>query len=177
VNIVAPRRNASFPKTAGHSGGQLRPIRISAGERSQLEHWARSRTQHHRTVVRSRIVLLANRGVPVAEIATQVRVAVGTVRLWCRRFQEGGVAALARDASGRGRPAGMSRDLTLAVLRAMQRLPERERSSRRVAAVAGVSAASVWRVCKRSGLNRTSSASDLARLIEQLISETAKPGR
>jgi hypothetical protein len=112
---------------------------------SQLEHWARSRTQHHRTVVRSWIVLLASRGLPVAEIASQVQVAAGSVRLWCRRFQEGGVAALTRDARGRGRPAGMSRELTLSVLHAMHRVPAAERRVRQVAAC-GRCAPTVWRV-------------------------------
>ena len=137
VDIVSPKDDSPFPKLAARRRAEEHLVRVTASERRQLERWVRSRTQRHRTVVRSRIVLLATRGMTVAKIATQVQVAPATVRLWCRRFQEGSVAALERDARGRGRPAGMSRDLALAVLRAMQHGSHTRRSVRRLAAFAG----------------------------------------
>jgi transposase len=170
-----PVRGSSFPKLAVRRPADVSPVRLTAGERSQLQHWVRSRTQHHRTVVRSRIVLLASRGMTVAEIAAQAQVAPATVRLWCRRFQQGGVAALERDARGRGRPSGMSRDLVLSVLRVMQQVSNATRSSRQIATAASVSATTVWRVWSRLGLDARSSASEIERVIEKVISETCKP--
>jgi transposase len=168
---VSPGRGPSFPKLAAgrRTDGPL--VRVSAGERSELQRWARSRTQRHRTVVRSRIVLLASRGLTVPEVAAHVHVAPATVRLWIRRFQQGGVGALERDARGRGRRPGMLRDVVLSVLQTMRQADDAERSSRRIAAAAGTSAATVWRVWTRFGLNATSSVKEIDDVIEKVISE------
>ena len=152
-------------------------LRVSASERDQLQRWARSATRPHRIVVRSRIVLLASNGLGVSAIARRLHVSRTTVRLWCGRFAEGGLRALESDAPGRGRPAGMARERVLAVLRAMRDVSVPARSTRRIAAGAGTSASSVWRVWKRHGLSGTSSAQEIESVLDQLISETPKQGR
>ena len=139
----------------------------------QLQRWVRSRTHRHRTVVRSHIVLLASRGLPVSKIAVHLRVTPATVRLWCRRFEEGGVAALDRDASGRGRRPGMTPQRVRDVLDAMRRMHPTDRlTTRRVAAAAGTGATTVWRVWARFGLSGGSPPGEIDRVIAQVISGT-----
>lgn len=178
VAVPLPARKATvFQKIAEGDVSKRRGVRLSEADRTQLQRWVRSRTLGHRTVIRSRIVLLAARGVPVSSIAADVRVAPATVRLWCRRFQERGITALNRDAHGRGRRPGMDRERVMRVLTARQRLDcVANPTARSVAAAAGTSATTVWRVWKRFGLNAASSSADIARAIGQLISETGTSG-
>jgi transposase len=76
---------------------------ISYRDRRLLDKWARSRTLAARVVIRSRIVLMIADGASVKSISNVLGVAAGTVRLWRRRFDEGGPDALLGDAPGRGR--------------------------------------------------------------------------
>lgn len=147
---------------------------VSADERAQLLKWARARTTPHRLVVRSRIVLLAIEGLPIRDIAARLHVAPATVRLWCRRFHHHGLAALNREAPGRGRPPGMTRDVVLDVLKAMQMPAEHGGTwtARVLAERAGTSASTVWRVWKQHLINPRSSAAEIARALEKALSET-----
>jgi transposase len=77
--------------------------RISPSDRALLVKWSRSRTLAARIVLRSRIVLMLADGHAAKAIAERLGVTSGTVRLWKRRFREGGPQALLRDAPGRGR--------------------------------------------------------------------------
>lgn len=84
-----------------------RALKLSAAERAQLEAWVAGSSASRRLVIRCCIVLRASGGLSVTAIAGQLRVSRGTVRLWCRRFESGGPAALAdarsnRAARGRG---------------------------------------------------------------------------
>ena len=81
---------------------------LAPDERTQLLRWARSRTQPSRLVLRSRMVLLAADGTGPTGVAATLGVTPATVRLWCRRFREGGIASLLRDAPGRGRKPALS---------------------------------------------------------------------
>ena len=107
--------------------------RLTDAERSQLRLWARQRASPHRLVVRSRILLLVSQGLSVREIAQSLRVAQGTVRLWAGRFTDGGLAAIASEAPGRGRPAGIPRSVRLAVLEATRDLVDEGLTVRAVA--------------------------------------------
>jgi putative transposase len=147
----------------------------SEAERAQLLDWARSRVLPHRIVVRSRIVLLASRGLSVREIARRVHVTPATVRLWCERFARHGLSALTRERPGRGRLPGRSPATVLAILHAM-----RERAggqppwrTRALAAAVGVSAATVWRVWKQFAIDASSPAAEIERALAQAIAETA----
>ena len=90
-----------------------RALCLSAAERSQLTHWVASRTSPHRIVVRSQIVLLASSELSAGRIANRLHIAPATVRLWTKRFENGGLAAITVEAPGRGRPRGASVTATL----------------------------------------------------------------
>jgi hypothetical protein len=77
-----------FQTLAAHQPRMRQPFALSDGDRLQLQRWMRSRTESHRKVVRSRIILLAARGLPVSTIAAQAHVAPAIVRLWCRRSRK-----------------------------------------------------------------------------------------
>lgn len=85
---------------------------MSDEARHQLQRLARSHSIAHRVVRRSRIVLLAADGKSSVEIAASLGVSRPTVRLWCRRFLEGGVEALLSDRPGRGRKGKASATLS-----------------------------------------------------------------
>ena len=161
--LPSPRPLSSLPCT-----------RLTDPERAQLLDWTRARTSPHRLVVRSRIILLAHEGLTTGEIAARLDVSPATVRLWCRRFNAIGVAALERDRPGRGRPRGMSAPTVLAVLRAMHAHPDGgpRWTTRALARASGASVASVWRIWKRYGVGPHSSRGEIVRALAQAISET-----
>ena len=107
-------------------------------------------------------------------IASQLRVSPTTVRLWWRRFEQGGLAALTSDAPGRGRRPGSSPDIELAVLRATQSCPAESFSLRAVARRAQVSPTTIWRIWKRNAIGRDSPMEFVEVRIRQLISETGE---
>jgi transposase len=146
--------------------------RLSVAEYAQLQNWVRSRTSPYRVVVRSRIVLLAHRGLTVIASAAQLHVAPATVRLWRRRFEHGGLGALTTEKAGRGRPSGISASIAVSVLEAMRVLETDMRSMRRVAARAGTSASSVCRIWKRYGLGRASARDAIDDALRKIISGT-----
>jgi transposase len=163
-----------FQKTADRRTRQLPCVHVTATERAQLVEWVRRRTSPHRLVVRSRIVLLAHEGLSAGAIASRLHVMPATVRLWCKRFHRGGVASLVRDAPGRGRRPGMSVNAVIAVLRAMAENADSGRpwTARTLAARARTSASTVSRIWKRYRLSSASSADDVRRALEQVISDT-----
>jgi transposase len=147
---------------------------MTAAERAQLIRWSRARTSPHRLVVRSRIVLMAAEGLKTRVIAGKLHVAPATVRLWCERFDRHGLAALVRDAPGRGRKRGMSRQAVISVLRTMleHQAPMDGWTARSLATRAGTSAATVWRVWKRYDLDASSPHSNVRVMLSKTISET-----
>ena len=166
---------AVFQKmTAQEARKKTALIALTEQERYQLEIWARSRTSSHRLVVRSRILLLASSQLSAVEIAARLHVARGTVQLWMKRFNSGGVAAILRDAPGRGRRKGTSGRCDLAVLRATHdALGVGERPTvRRIAKRVGVSAATVWRVWGRCAIDTRGDVRTMLGRVRQLISET-----
>jgi transposase len=147
---------------------------VTDAEHAQLLRWVRSRTSPHRLVVRSRIILLASQGVTAAAIARRVHVSPATVRLWCRRFALDGVCALEREAPGRGRRPGMARAAVVRVLRVMSRGPgpAPRWTARTLGTAAGTSPSTVWRVWQRHGLGPAAAGREVARALQQVISET-----
>ena len=66
---------------------QQRPVLpLPDEQRATLERWLRAGTTPQRLVFRSRIVLLAARGMPSPHVARQLDTSQDTVRLWRRRF-------------------------------------------------------------------------------------------
>ncbi|NOT27986.1 MAG: helix-turn-helix domain-containing protein [Acidobacteria bacterium] len=127
-------------------------------------------------MIRSRIVLLASRGLTVAAIVERIRVAPATVRLWTHRFHQGGAAALLSDAPRPGRRPG-SRIPIAAMLEATRQLTGDRRTVRQVARQAGTSPSSVCRVWQRFGLGRDSSTASVEAAIRKLLSETQNSSR
>jgi len=147
--------------------------KISDAERDQLQKWARRRSSPHRLVVRSRIVLLAVEGLPVAAIAAKLQVAAATVRLWKRRFAMGGFAAIMSELPGRGRRSGTTHAVTVAVLEATRTLASHRLTVRLVALQAGTSPSTVWRLWRRYALGPESSSDAVGAVLTRVISETS----
>jgi transposase len=138
-------------------------LELTGAECQQLQRWIRSPTTPHRLVVRSRIVLLASEGASVREICHRIHTRPAAVRLWCERFERGGLSAIQRDAPGRGRRPGTTTDTIIRVLAAMASPPASGRwTARSLGRRAGVSAATVWRVWQRVGLTSESTAQEVA---------------
>ena len=135
-------------------------VALTAAERTQLLRWARGRKSAYRLVVRSRIALMASEGRSVRAIAARLNVTRATVRLWSNRFCKEGLAALECEKPGRGRKRGMSPQIVIAVLRAMQTPPQNAPAwtARALAAAAGTSASTVCRIWKRYSIAGRSSA-------------------
>jgi transposase len=77
---------------------------MTAEEEQAVREMAHSRTAEARLRDRARICWLSGHGRSVRAIKTELGVADGTVRLWLRRFNDGGLAGL-RDRRRGGRPA------------------------------------------------------------------------
>ena len=90
-------------------------------------------------------MLLAADGLSTSQIARRLGTTATTTALWLRRFDSGGVDALAADASGRGRKRSIAPDVIVEVRRGrLEGLTVRE-----VARRAGISPASVVRLSEQ----------------------------
>jgi len=78
-------------------------IVLDDAQRSELRRLAGSPRSEQRLAERARIVLRASEGQQRQRIAADLGVRAGTVRKWCARFAEAGIAGL-RDAPRSGRP-------------------------------------------------------------------------
>jgi transposase len=107
-------------------------------------------TSPQRLVVRSRIVLLAAKGLSDRVIAAQLTVARQTVRLWRCRYMAEGAAALSRDAPGRGRKPKISREHLVS---AMSKAATDQQTVRALAKQLGVGPSSVHRALAKHGVS------------------------
>jgi transposase len=82
----------------------LRVRTLTDEEVEMITRLAHARTEPARLVERAQMVWLSSQGLHVPAIATRLRRTEQTVRLWLKRFNAGGVAALTDEARG-GRPA------------------------------------------------------------------------
>jgi transposase len=80
-----------------------RVVALSAKERAALEALIRRTTAAAGLVRRARMVLLADQGMPLDQIARTVRADRTIVRTWLDRYRAGGLAAL-QDRPRSGRP-------------------------------------------------------------------------
>ena len=130
--------------------GTPHPLRPE--DRACLEHWIKSSTTPQRLVLRSRIVLLAAAGTTALTVARTLGVSRPTVRLWLRRFDQGGPYALAHDAPGRGRHATLDAATVLVRLQEAHLLDAQGRCTNlhSAATVLGVSVTTVWRALRRA---------------------------
>lgn len=87
----------------------LRVRALTDEEQATIERLAHSRTAAARAVERARIIWHAAQGLTVPVIATQLHLHEQTVRLWLKRFNAAGLAAI-HDAPRPGRPATYTPD-------------------------------------------------------------------
>jgi hypothetical protein len=78
-------------------------LKVTRGERRELERIARSTTLPHRAVVQASGLLLAAEGVANNQIARECATTPDTVRRWRAKFEAGRVGAVGSIAPGRGR--------------------------------------------------------------------------
>lgn len=131
------------------------PITLSDDEQSQLRKFARGRSTAARLVLRAKIVLLAASDMQNKDIAEKVDAQQKTVGLWRKRFAEKRIAGIVKDAPGRGRPPTIDEAMIAEIIRiTTQEDPPNAThwSTRDMAKVAGVSAATVRRIWNRHGL-------------------------
>ena len=131
------------------------PISLSPEQRKELEQTSRARSLPARQIERARIILRAADGWLDKEIAGELGITAEKVARWRRRFLEGGMAALRKDAPRPGRPRTVpAGKVKLIVDKTTQEKPAGAThwSTRSMAAAVGVSAATVRRIWHAHGL-------------------------
>ena len=130
-------------------------IRLSDGERGQLERWARRRRTASGLAQRARIVLACAEGESNAQVALRVGVSRPTVTKWRARFAERRLDGLV-DEPRPGRPRTVSDEkVEEVIVKALESVPPdggTHWSTRQMAGKAGVSQSTVSRVWRAFGL-------------------------
>jgi len=130
------------------------PLSVSPADRAVLAAIMRAPTSEQRAATRARIILRSADGVAIERVATELSVAIMTVKLWRRRYASLGLAGL-DDAARPGRPATYSReDRDRVIARTLEPSPDgtTDWSTRRLARELGMSETTVWRIWKSAGL-------------------------
>jgi transposase len=130
-------------------------ICLSPEQRTTLERLARQRSLPARIVERARIVLLAAAGLENRQIAARMGITPEKVARWRKRFLEGGIAALEKDAPRPGRTRVITeRQVKKVVDMTLHERPANAThwSTRTMAAAASISEASVRRIWHAHGL-------------------------
>ncbi len=130
-------------------------VELTAAQRERLESWAMGRKIPVRLSERAKMILLAAQGKTDKEIGADVGIWRGTVARWRGRFIDEGLAGIERDETRPGRKPKISeRKVKTIVAMTTQQRPDNAThwSTRSMAAVVGVSAASVRRIWQAHGL-------------------------
>src|SRR5271169_2459622 len=130
-------------------------VELSEAQRKQLETWATGRTIPVRLAERAKMILLAAQGKTDKEIGADLAIWRGTVARWRGRFLADGVSGIERDETRPGRkPKISARKVKTIVALTTQQRPDNAThwSTRSMAAVAGISEASVRRIWQAHGL-------------------------
>ena len=151
-------------------------IVVSEEDRRTLERWSRGRATPARLVLRSKIILMAASGRLSKDIAAELGTGMKTVCLWRRRFAEGGLAGIEKDAPRGGRPAVSRSALAAEIIRktTTEKPPGATHwSTRTLAAELGTSQSMIQRVWKANGLQphrvKTFKVSNDPRFAEKLV--------
>jgi transposase len=131
------------------------PVELSSEQRTVLVRLARQRTLPARVVERAQIVLRAAEGLENQHIARLMGLTPEKVARWRKRFLEGGIAALEKDAPRPGRTRTITDRWVKKVLdMTLQQKPAHAThwSTRTMAVAAGISEASVRRIWRAHGL-------------------------
>jgi transposase len=150
-------------------------IQFRKGEQKMLERWARGRRVEARVVLRAKIVLAAAQGKQNRQIARELGTNRLTAGLWRRRFCEGRLEGIRKDAPRGGRPPTRRRRLAARIVeRTTQTRPENAThwSVRTLARELRASPSMVYRVWRAHGLKphltRTFKLSNDPRFLEKL---------
>jgi transposase len=130
-------------------------VELCEAQRKQLKTWATGRTIPVRLAERAKMILLAAQGKTDKEIGADLGIWRGTVARWRGRFIADGVTGIERDETRPGRkPKISARKVKSIVALTTQQRPDNAThwSTRSMAAVAGVSEASVRRIWQAHGL-------------------------
>src|SRR6202051_876290 len=128
---------------------------LTSEQRAKLETYARGRSTQARVVLRARIVLLAGEGKQDLKIAHLLSILPRTAARWRSRFLHNGIAGLEQNAPRPGRTPSISTELVrMVIAKTTQERPSHAThwSTRAMAAVAGISEASVRRIWHGHGL-------------------------
>jgi transposase len=130
-------------------------VELSEAQRKQLKTWATGRRIPVRLAERAKMILLAAQGKTDKEIGAELAIWRGTVARWRTRFIAHGVTGIERDETRPGRkPQISARKVKSVVALTTQQRPDNAThwSTRSMAAVAGISEASVRRIWHAHGL-------------------------
>ncbi|MBI2848751.1 MAG: IS630 family transposase, partial [Chloroflexi bacterium] len=130
-------------------------ISINDKDRMQLERIIGNRNTAQKIVLRARIVLLSGDGMPTAQIMQQLRTSTPTITRWRNRYETNGMPGLLKDRSRPGRKRRIDEAKVREVVdRTLQEKPSGAThwSTRSLAAVVGLSPATVQRIWKAHGL-------------------------
>ena len=131
-----------------------RRITLSKEERTTLSVWLRLDTPT-RLALRANIILLAADGKSNQEIAVQLRASPKTVSLWRRRFLEGRLGGIEKEAPRSKRRSKAHETMVCLILRKTKERPANatQWTTRSLAKELGISPSMVQRVWKANGLN------------------------
>jgi transposase len=132
-----------------------RPVVLEPDQKDALESRARARSAPARNVERARIVLLASTGLQDQQIAVELKITPEKVARWRKRFLDGGVAALEKDAPRPGRtPTITQAKIQEVIRRTTQEKPDTAThwSTRTMAQASDLSEKSVRRIWRKHGL-------------------------
>jgi transposase len=130
-------------------------INVSDKDRGQLNQFVRNGNTPQKTALRARIVLLSAEGIPTGEIMHQLGTTTPTISRWRNRYESEGVPGLLKDRSRPGRKRRIEEAKVHEVVeRTLQEKPSHAThwSTRSLAAVVGLSPASIQRIWKAHGL-------------------------
>ncbi len=130
-------------------------IHLAADEISTLSEWSRGGSTPARLVLRAKIVLMAGDGWMNKDIAAELHIAPKTVSLWRRRFADGRLAGIEKDAPRAGRHPKQRERIAHRIMEATLLEPPARGArwtTRTLAKHLGCSPSMVQRVWKASGL-------------------------
>jgi transposase len=122
---------------------------LESSQVQRLEQWAAAGSTPQQVALRCRIVLLTNRGEPVAQIARRLDVQRPTIRLWRDRVAKEGIGAVWDIAPGRGRKPSYGKSWIARLVKStLQDKPKGSThwSTRAMAKAQGISKSTVQRI-------------------------------
>lgn len=135
-------------------GKQATAVSLSAGEREQLEEWARAAKSEQRLAFRARVILAAARGESTTQIAQREAVRTTTVSTWRIRFARKGLSGL-QDEQRAGRPLQFGPEVVKRVLSKLDEEPPEGYgmwNGTLLAQALGLPAHQVWAILRRNGI-------------------------